>query len=244
MKRRYAILTGLALLTSACAYQGGLKNVGSETLPDGSIIVGIEATTTMEGPQVSGLQTYRCHGVNGSVEGSKATCAMEQVYSATGPSLWQSVLTGLASNAAQGLAYGLPAALLKPDNTSIQQGSNSGNIESYSHGGGSTATGGSSEVVNSPTIAPSIAPVVTSTSDAVNSASSTSRSRSRSGVNAALSNSSSNNNSNDNRLSNSSVNDNRLTNSNSSTNDNRLSNANSNQNQSISQNSNTVLSGR
>lgn len=120
---------GLAALLVSCAHTGGLKNLGSACLPDGVCLVGIEASSTMEGPQVVGVQVYACTGQNASDPTSKASCVPAQAYHTGGPSLWQSVSTAFVGAAASSLGLGLPAVLLKPDTATIEQ-----------HGGGAQAT--------------------------------------------------------------------------------------------------------
>ena len=182
VKRKLAIVIG-SLLISNCA-AGGMHHLGSRTLPDHQEITSYEFRTHGEGTEVAAILIFACSPRN--VE-QPMICAPMVSYHSAGSSALVAAFHGAGAAAAGALALGLPAALLRPDSSNVQQSGGGASLNNAvssessptvnaAGGAGGTATVSS---VNNNTNSPSSTSNVESNSSATSSSSSTAANNTR-----------------------------------------------------------------
>lgn len=137
--RRLALVWSLALLTS-CAYGAHSTSI---KIPDGTLMHYAEFRQRGEGVQISVVDSFRC---SKEFEDSPLICNPHQHTAASGNSLIVSLFNGAGTAILGSAALGVPAAVLRPDQTAIRQQGGGASAASDSTGGeassASTATGG------------------------------------------------------------------------------------------------------
>jgi len=138
-KVQFAVI--VAAFLSGCAI-GGVQDLGTAQLLDGRQIQVIQARTKGEGPEIVTADTYICYV---SEFGATPSCELSHRDVASGESVGAAVATtmsGAVPAAAGALSLGLPAHLLRPDSTRVEQvgGGSTSTSESQATGGSATSS--------------------------------------------------------------------------------------------------------
>lgn len=127
MMIKLCTLLVISLTLAACAY--GIRTEAAK-LPDGRVLQHTQFRTHGEGVQVTIVDSFLC--AKDADEPHPVICNPYQHTAASGNSLIVSLFNGAGTAILGNMAYGVPAAVLRPSSDNVSQS-----------GGGASATGGS-----------------------------------------------------------------------------------------------------